>query len=140
MHLDACDLVEVDRRARRAWPFLPEYATAGSVWEHPAGGYVRVNDDGSADEVGEIPRRWSSAADPCVGPTPDIRKNDICQRCGGPLPSLVELAAVAMRADVALRNRTLAVPDVATNGLHAVAAALRCHAALCGGATPTIAP
>jgi hypothetical protein len=56
-----------------------------------------------------------------------------CPCCGAPLRSIVELAAEALRADVALRNMRLAVPDVARRGLHAVAMSLRCRAGLCGG-------
>jgi hypothetical protein len=56
-----------------------------------------------------------------------------CPRCGAALPSLEQLAAIAIRADTALRDRKLAVPDVASHGLHLVAQALRCHAGLCGG-------
>lgn len=56
----------VDPRALRAWTWLPEAAPPGSVWLGPCGERVRVLDDGTAEEVGEVPRRWSVAADPCA--------------------------------------------------------------------------
>lgn len=61
------DVVSIDQRARRAWPWLPDAARPGSVWVGPCGERVRVREDGTAVEVGEVPRRWSGAADPCAG-------------------------------------------------------------------------
>ncbi len=58
--------IALDPRALRAWPWLPEKAPTGSVWLGPGSERVRVLDDGTAEEVGEVPRRWSAAADPCA--------------------------------------------------------------------------
>ena len=58
--------VLVDGHARRVWPWLPPVATPGGVWIGPCGERVRVLDDGTAEEIGEAPRRWSIAADPCA--------------------------------------------------------------------------
>lgn len=57
-------IINIDRRARIAWPWLPEVANPGTIWIGPCGERVRVLDDGTAEEVGEVPRRWSLAADP----------------------------------------------------------------------------
>jgi hypothetical protein len=56
-----------------------------------------------------------------------------CPRCGEPLPSLVEIAAVAARADAALHGGRHHVPQVATTEVRSVASWLRCVAGLCGG-------
>lgn len=60
----ATRVVRIDPRVHGPWPFLPAEAPAGSVWLGPTGERVRIYADGSADEVGEIPRRWSASADP----------------------------------------------------------------------------
>jgi hypothetical protein len=59
-------VVRIHALARHAWPWLPEAAPPGSIWIAPCGERVRVRDDGTAAEVGEVPRRWSAAADPCA--------------------------------------------------------------------------
>ena len=59
--------VSVDPRARAAWKFLPERAPRGSIWRADDGTAVIVQADGRAEEIGEVPRRWSVAADPCGG-------------------------------------------------------------------------
>jgi hypothetical protein len=58
--------VDVDPGALRAWPWLPEQAVAGTIWIGPTGERVRILDDGTVEEIGEVPRRWSSSADPCA--------------------------------------------------------------------------
>jgi hypothetical protein len=40
--------IPIDARARRAWPFLPASAPAGSWWQGPTGDLVRVEPDGTA--------------------------------------------------------------------------------------------
>jgi hypothetical protein len=54
-----------------------------------------------------------------------------CPRCGvvAPLPAL---AAKARKAQVELEGMRLVVPDIVRRNLAEVAAALRCHAGLCG--------
>lgn len=54
-----------------------------------------------------------------------------CPRCGAAVLEDEALAAVATHADVALRDRRLAVPQAATDGLHLVARVLRCRSGLC---------
>jgi hypothetical protein len=55
------------------------------------------------------------------------------RRCGRALPAVAELAALALKADTALRDMKLAVPDMARRSLHAVATGLRGRAGLCVG-------
>jgi hypothetical protein len=58
--------VAIDARAARAWPTLHgiAYARPGTVIVGLAGEVLRVREDGGADEVNAIPRRWSVSADP----------------------------------------------------------------------------
>jgi hypothetical protein len=62
--------------ARRAWPFLPEAAPAGSWWQGPGGEVVRVEADGSASPLAAPGHpRPGVAADPCAR-----RKKEFFQR------------------------------------------------------------
>jgi hypothetical protein len=56
-------LMQLNAGARAAWPALPAAARPGTVWVDDAGARVRVLADGSAEEIGAIPRRCSAAAD-----------------------------------------------------------------------------
>jgi hypothetical protein len=66
-----------------------------------------------------------------MSPAQQLDLTGRCARCGKDLAPLEELAARVTRAHVAIRDRKLAVPDLAMNDLLAVAAALRCRAKLC---------
>lgn len=58
--------VEVDPRARRAWPFLPLRAPICSTWVSEVGVAVRVAQDGSADAVAAPGHpRGGAAEHPC---------------------------------------------------------------------------
>jgi len=59
-----------------------------------------------------------------------------CPRCGSPMPGDLELAALATKAYVGLRDRRLVIPDRVMEALKSVASALRCKAGLCGGEAP----
>lgn len=54
-----------------------------------------------------------------------------CPRCGRDLVAMEALAAQAVRVDVALRARRLALPDEVVRGIRDLASGLRCAAALC---------
>ena len=61
--------VEIDLRARQAFPFMRGIVLAvpGVIVQDEASGIrVRVLEDGSLEELGEVPRRWSISADPCA--------------------------------------------------------------------------
>ncbi len=53
--------------ALSSWPWLPSAAPPGALFVGPTGERVRVAADGSAEEVLEVPRRWSASTDPCAG-------------------------------------------------------------------------
>jgi hypothetical protein len=57
--------VEVDSRARAAWPWLPLRAPVGSVWQGPDGETLRVLPDGSCAPVVAFGAK-SVASDPCA--------------------------------------------------------------------------
>lgn len=61
--------VAIDARAARAWPALRgiAYAVPGTIIIGTTGETLRVLDDGSAEELRAVPRRWSVSADPCAG-------------------------------------------------------------------------
>ncbi len=44
-------LLELDVRARSAWPWLPSHAVPGAVLLGPTGEVLRVAGDGALDEV-----------------------------------------------------------------------------------------
>jgi hypothetical protein len=125
-------MVEVDPRARWAWPHLPATAAPGTWWIGPTGERVRVNEDGTADEAHEVPRRWSSSSDPCNAlPVPAIPR---CSRCGGILPPLPEIAAEVARAEAALDLEDLNQPrnvDEALDAFFYVSAFMPCIAGVC---------
>ncbi|WP_242352406.1 hypothetical protein [Anaeromyxobacter sp. SG64] len=56
----------VDPRARAAWPALGgiAYAVPGTIIIGLGGEVLRIRDDGGADEISAVPRRWSISADP----------------------------------------------------------------------------
>ncbi len=54
-----------------------------------------------------------------------------CPRCGAPMLSLEQLAAIAIEADAARDRMRLAIPDALAVGIRALASALPCHAGLC---------
>lgn len=60
--------IAIDARAARAWPALRgiAYAVPGTVIQGLGGEVLRVREDGSAEEITAVPRRWSAAADPCA--------------------------------------------------------------------------
>ncbi len=64
--------VAIDARAARAWPALRgiAFAAPGTIVQGLAGEVLRVREDGGAEEVNAVPRRWSVAADPCPRPRP----------------------------------------------------------------------
>jgi len=53
------------------WPWMRgiAYAVPGTWFVGPTGECLRVLHDGSAEEHGEIPRRWSVSTDPCATAT-----------------------------------------------------------------------
>jgi photosystem II stability/assembly factor-like uncharacterized protein len=61
-------VVALDPRARRAWGALSDlaYAAPGVIVVGLGGEVLRVREDGGAEEVSAVPRRWSAAADPCA--------------------------------------------------------------------------
>lgn len=61
-------LVAVSWRARAAWGPLHDiaYATPGTVIVGLDGTTLRIREDGGAEEIGAVPRRWSVSADPTV--------------------------------------------------------------------------
>lgn len=61
--------VAIDARAARAWPALRglAFAVPGTVIVGLGGEVIVVREDGGAEEVNAVPRRWSIAADPCPG-------------------------------------------------------------------------
>jgi hypothetical protein len=59
-----------------------------------------------------------------------------CARCGNTVPSLLDLAGVAQRADKALRTMRLALPDDVTKGVRACASGLACYSQTCTPAVP----
>lgn len=61
--------VEIDARARRAWPFLTARAPVGSIWVSEVGVAVRVLQDGTAEPVAVFGAK-SAASDPCAGRRP----------------------------------------------------------------------
>jgi hypothetical protein len=61
-------VVAIDPRATRAWPALRgiAYARPGTVIQGLGGEVLRVREDGGAEELSAVPRRWSVSADPCA--------------------------------------------------------------------------
>lgn len=61
-------IVVIDARAARAWPALRglAYVVPGTIIIGQAGEALRVREDGGAEEVNAVPRRWSISADPCA--------------------------------------------------------------------------
>jgi hypothetical protein len=59
--------VAIDTRAARAWPALRgiAYAAPGTIIVGLAGEVLLIRQDGGAEEISALPRRWSVAADPC---------------------------------------------------------------------------
>ena len=64
-----------------------------------------------------------------IKPTPYRPRT--CSRCGAVLPSVDELAALALRTRKALDGMRLALPDELTKGVRGVADALQCYAGAC---------
>jgi hypothetical protein len=62
-------MVPIHPLARAAWPALRgiAYAYPGTVIIGLGGVVLRVREDGGADEISAVPRRWSAAADPTAG-------------------------------------------------------------------------
>jgi hypothetical protein len=60
-------VVALDPRAQHAWPALRgiAYAVPGTIVQGLAGEVLRVREDGGAEELSAVPRRWSASADPC---------------------------------------------------------------------------
>jgi hypothetical protein len=53
----------------RGWPAMRGIAYVerpGVIFVLPDSTRLRVLADGSAEEIGEVPRRWSRSADPCA--------------------------------------------------------------------------
>jgi hypothetical protein len=59
-------VVATDARALRAWPALRgiAYAVPGTIVQGLGGEILRVREDGGAEEINAVPRRWSVSADP----------------------------------------------------------------------------
>jgi hypothetical protein len=64
----SCEAVEVDPRARAAFPDLPQVAPAGSFWLLGDGQVIRIGPGGLIDQVvrGGAPWFRSIAGDPCT--------------------------------------------------------------------------
>lgn len=62
-------IVPIHPLARAAWPALRgvAYAQPGTVIVGFGGEVLRIREDGGAEEISAVPRRWSVAADPCAG-------------------------------------------------------------------------
>lgn len=62
------DLVALDPRARRAWPWLPGLSRAGRIHVGPLGELLVITDTGGADVIVTASRPWdrSIASDPAA--------------------------------------------------------------------------
>ncbi len=59
-------MIALHPRLFGAYPWLRgiAYVTGPVILVGPDGTRLRVREDGGADEIGEVPRRWSISADP----------------------------------------------------------------------------